>query len=356
MKLLLIGCWRISVTHLEALKADGSEFTLVGVCDINSQLAQKLGQENNVPFYDDYKIAIDQSDCDIVDICTWSGEHPLISVYASNKWKHVISEKPMALTLTESDAMISAAEQNNKKLFVIKQNRLNETIILLKKAIDAWRFGKIYQINSIVNRCRPQDYYDQSPRRWTWKYDWWAFMNQSSHYVDMMHYLWGAVKNLYWQTKTLARKIESEDSWNALFEFESWTIGNINVTMLVHQKNREGSITIIGEKWVVKVWWTSLNKIEEWAFDDYQQLDDYAKWLVINPPNVYGFGHKNYFQHIYNEIQTWQRNKRIADWIDWRKSLELILGIYESAIIEKPVELPLSYDTHIERLILSKRK
>ena len=245
----------------------------------------------------------------------------------------------MAISLAAADALVQACDDNNVKLFVVKQNRLNPTIQLLKRAIDKGRFGRIYMANCTVRWTRPQDYYDQAPWRGTWEFDGGAFMNQASHYVDLVQWMMGPVESISAKTATLARKIEAEDSGVAILKFRSGALGCIEVTMLTFPKNLEGSITILGEKGTVKIGGTAVNKVEHWLFADYDDDDKLVETVNTNPTSVYGFGHEPYYRNVASAL----RGQSVADTDGraGRKSLELILGIYESARKGHDVPLPL---------------
>ena len=222
---------------------------------------------------------------------------------------------------------------------MVKQNRLNTPIQLLKRAIDKGRFGRLYMANCTVHWTRPQEYYDQAPWRGTWEFDGGAFMNQASHYVDLIQWLMGPVESVMAKTATLGRRIEAEDSGVAALRFRSGALGSILVTMLTYPRNLEGSITILGEKGTVKVGGTAVNRVEHWLFADYDDDDKLVDGASTVPPNVYGFGHEGYYRNVVAVLRG--EAQPDTDGRAGRKSLELILGIYESARTGCDVPLPL---------------
>src|SRR6476469_948109 len=187
-------------------------------------------------------------DCDMVSIATPSGLHPVQGVLAARAGKHVVTEKPMAISLKGADELVKACDDAHVHLFVVKQNRLNEPVQLLRRAVEKGRFGRLYLANVTVRWARPQEYYDQAPWRGTWEFDGGAFMNQASHYVDLMQWVVGPVESVMAKTATLARKIETEDTGVAILRFRSGALGVIEVTMLAYPRNIEGSFTLLGEK------------------------------------------------------------------------------------------------------------
>ena len=245
----------------------------------------------------------------------------------------------MAISLKGADELVRACDAAGVHLFVVKQNRLNAPVQMLKRAVDSGRFGRIYMANCTVRWTRPQEYYDQAPWRGTWEFDGGAFMNQASHYVDLIQWIVGPVENVMAKTATLARRIETEDSGVAILRFRSGALGVIEVTMLTYPQNMEGSLTILGEKGTVKIGGTAVNKVEHWVFADSHPDDDLVRTLESSPPNVYGFGHEGYYRNVLAVLRG--HASADTDGRAGRKSLELILGIYESAKTGCDVPLPL---------------
>ena len=335
----LVGCGRISGHHVQAIQAHAGECELVAVCDIDEAAAQKVGQAASADVYTDIDDMLARDDLDIVSICTPSGLHPRHGIKAAERGIHVVTEKPMAIRLNDCDELIHACDRNRVRLFVVKQNRLNTTMKLLKKAVDTGRFGRIYGAHVNVFWQRPQKYYDLAKWRGTWEFDGGAFMNQASHYVDTLHWLMGEAESVMATTATLARNIEAEDCGSAVLRFRNGAIGSINVSMLVYPKNLEGSVTIIGEKGTVKLGGVAVNKFEKWEFAEYDDDDKLVVESNYEPPNVYGFGHTAYYRNVLDVLQG--KCEPDTDGRSGRKSLELVLAIYESARRGIRVALPL---------------
>ena len=183
-------------------------------------------------------------------------------------------------------------------LFVVKQNRRNATLQLLKRAVEKRRFGRIYMVNINVFWTRPQSYYDSAPWRGTWEFDGGAFMNQASHYVDLLDWLIGPVESVQAYTATLARNIQVEDTGVVSIRWRTGALGSMNVTMLTYPKNLEGSITIIGEKGTVRIGGVAVNKIEHWEFADADPDDAQVEQASYETTSVYGFGHPLYYDNV----------------------------------------------------------
>lgn len=339
LRAALVGCGRISKNHVDAIrKADG--IALVAVADVVSERAKALGDAEGVPWFTSLDDMLAKAECDVVVVATPSGLHPEHAIAAAKAGKHVITEKPMAISLAGADAMIAACEAAGTHLFVVKQNRLNAPIQLLRRAIDKGRFGRIYTANCTVRWSRPQEYYDQAPWRGTWAYDGGAFLNQASHYIDLMQWLLGDPASVVAMTATMARKIEAEDTGAAVVTFKSGAMGVFEVTMLTYPKNLEGSITILGETGTVRIGGTAVNRVEHWQFADYDDDDKLVEPSASNPSSVYGYGHEGYYRNVVSVLRD--NGKPDTDGREGRKSLELVLGIYKAAREHCAVQFPLS--------------
>jgi UDP-N-acetyl-2-amino-2-deoxyglucuronate dehydrogenase len=338
IRIALVGCGRISRNHFEAI-ARIDELQLVSVADSDHSRAQAIGTEQGVPAFGSLDEMLGAVPSDLVAICTPSGLHPQHGSAAARAGRHVLTEKPMAISLAGADDLVQACDSAGVHLFVVKQNRLNPAIQLLRRAVDKGRFGRIYSANTTVRWTRPQEYYDAEPWRGTWEFDGGAIMNQASHYVDLMQWLVGPVESVMAKTATQARRIEAEDSGVALLKFRSGALGVIEVTVLTYPRNLEGSITILGEKGSVKVGGTAVNRVDTWLFAEYDDDDKLVEAANTNPPNVYGFGHEGYYRNVLKALRGDARAD--TDGRAGRKSLELILGIYESAKTGREVPIPL---------------
>ena len=339
IKIGIIGCGRISKNHFDAV-SQIQEAEFVAACDVIDSRLQTVSDNYGIKkLYTNYKEMMEKENLDLVSICTPSGLHPQIGIDAANHRINVLTEKPMATNIEAADALIRACDVNNVKLFVVKQNRLNSTMQLLKRAIDKGRFGRIYLAESNVFWQRPQAYYDAEKWRGTWEFDGGAFMNQASHYVDALYWLLGNVDNVMAYTATMARRIEAEDTGSAILHFRNGIIATLNVTMLTFPINFEGSITIIGEKGTVKIGGVAVNKIEKWEFEEYDDDDRIAQDANYQPPNVYGFGHTPYYRNVIDVLLG--KDVPSTDGRDGRKSVEIIQAIYRSAKTGKRISLPL---------------
>jgi UDP-N-acetyl-2-amino-2-deoxyglucuronate dehydrogenase len=339
IKFGLVGCGRISAKHFEAVaQIEGA--TIVACCDIIPEKVRIAAEKYNIKdFFTDYHDMLNKASIDAILICTPSGLHPQMGISAAQKGIHVVSEKPMAINLKSADELVAACDENKVELFIVKQNRLNPPIQLLKKAINKGRFGRIFSSNATVRWSRPQQYYDQAKWRGTWEFDGGAFLNQASHYFDLMQWLLGPVESVMAYTATLNHSIETEDIGSGIIKFRNGAIGTIEVSLNVFPRNLEGSITVLGEYGTVKIGGIAVNKVEHWEFKDYNDDDKLIENVDTNPQSVYGFGHLGYLQNVVDVLRG--NDIPNTDGRSGRKSLEIILAMYESSKSGKKVALPL---------------
>lgn len=341
IRFAVVGCGRIAQKHFEAVKRHAEHADLVAVCDTNpAALAQAVALTGARGFasLDDL---LAQASPDIVVLATPSGLHPRQVMQIAASGRHIMTEKPMATRWEDGKHMVQACDAAGVRLFVVKQNRRNATLQLLKQAVDKKRFGRIYMVTINVFWSRPQSYYDSDAWRGTWEFDGGAFMNQASHYVDLLDWLVGPVESVQAYTGTLARDIEVEDSGVALVRWRSGALGSVNVTMLTFPKNLEGSITIIGEKGTARVGGVAVNEIQHWEFADADPDDAQVKEASYHTTSVYGFGHPLYYDNVIKVLRG--EAEPDTDGREGLRSLELLIAMYRAARDGRRVSLPLDY-------------
>ena len=339
IKFALVGCGRISTNHINSIKEHSDRAELIDICDIDPKALEEKSKITQANCHQSIDEMLKNTKADAVILTTPSGLHSTHAIKAAKAGFHVVSEKPMATKLKDAYAMVRACDSAGKRLFVVKQNRKNATLQLVKNAIDSGRFGKIYTVTTNVFWTRPQSYYDQAPWRGTWEYDGGAFMNQASHYLDLLHWLIGPIESVHSFTSTLERNIEAEDTGVINLKWRSGTLGTANVTMLTYPKNFEGSITILGEKGTVRIGGLAVNKIEHWEFADSKPDDEKVKQASYETTSVYGAGHPLYYENVIDVLQN--KAKAEVDGREGLKSLELIIAAYRSARDGKVVSFPL---------------
>lgn len=336
----VVGCGRISKNHFGALAAHEDHLELVAVCD--TDIASLNAAENvyNVPGYRSYEEMLSKEQMDLVAICTPSGIHPEQVVKAAQAGVGVITEKPMATRWEDGVRMVKACDAAKVRLFVVKQNRRNSTLQLLKRAVSEKRFGRIHMVHLNVFWTRPQEYYDQASWRGTWELDGGAFMNQASHYVDLLDWLIGPVETIQAMIST-HRDIEVEDTGVMNVKWRNGALGSMAVTMCTYPKNLEGSITILGEKGTVRIGGVAVNDIQQWDFETECDYDRSVNDANYQTTSVYGFGHPLYYKNVVDVMRG--KAEPETDGREGLKSLELLIAAYLSARDGKTVALPLEY-------------
>ncbi len=356
VRIALVGCGRISRNHILSIAINDDKAQLVAVCDkqedqahqaikIYSQALKDNNKENFEPkIYFDYKDLMTESlngkqQIDLVVLATPSGLHPSQTISAARAGINVCTEKPMATRWSDGLEMVKACEKAKVKLFVVKQNRFNSTLQLVKRQIKTGRFGKIAMVCINVFWQRPQSYYNQAEWRGTLEMDGGALMNQASHYVDLLDWLIGPVESLSASTATLGRDIEAEDTAAIQLKWKNGALGTMAVTMLTYPKNLEGSITILGETGTVKIGGNAVNNIEHWSFANECSDDDLIEKASYETSSVYGFGHPPYYANMIECLSG--KGEPYCDGREGLKSLELLESAYLSAKSKKVINLPL---------------
>ncbi len=363
LKIAIIGCGRISYKHVEAIFNNDKEAELVAVCDIIESLAQQIkekyvnlkGNDCKVTVYTDYKDMLDKEEIDLVTIATESGYHAEIAMECMKHKKHVIVEKPMALSIKDADAMIACAKENKVKLCVSHQNRFNKPIRELKKAIDSNRFGKIINGTARILWNRNMNYYRQAPWRGTWKLDGGTLMNQCIHNIDLLQWcLGGEVETLYSQCDTFIRDIEGEDFGAVLVRFKNGAIGIIEGSACVYPKNLEETLSIFGENGTAVIGGLAVNKIETWKFaDGLDEEEEIIKNQDKDPDTVYGFGHTPLFKDMIDAINN--DREPLINGEEGKKSVAIILAAYKSRLTSMPVSFPLEDFSTMDMYNLKKK-
>lgn len=341
IKVALVGCGRISSKHFDAIESHNSDMELVAICDIDEERLKIAKERTGVAAFPDYLLLLTGSGCDLVILCTPSGIHATQTKEAARYSKHVMTEKPMATRWQDGCDMVEHCDNAGVWLFVVKQNRYNSTLQLLKKTIHEGKFGKIYMSNINVFWTRPQEYYDKDSWRGTWEFDGGALMNQASHYVDLLDWLIGPVESVQALTGTLARNIEVEDTAVMNVKWRSGAIGSMSVTMLAYPRNIEGSIIVMGEKGTAKVGGVAVNKVDLWEFEDETLSKSDAEKASYETISVYGFGHSAYYRNVINTMRGTEQAE--TDGREGLRSLEILISAYMSARDGKRISLPLLY-------------
>lgn len=341
MRYALIGCSRISVNHIKAAKDNGLE--IVAISDLYREKMSELLERHNlnsddVKQYDNYKIMLEEVKPDLVSIATGSGAHAKIALDCIERGVHTIIEKPMAMSISDADAIISAAKKNNVKVTVCHQNRFNPSVQKVHQALEAGRFGKLSHGSIHVRWNRNKDYYDQASWRGTWAQDGGCLMNQCIHSIDILNWLMGGglgIDSVYGKIcQRFHPYLETEDVGMALITFKNGAIATIEGTTNVYPKNLEETLYLFGETGTVKLGGKSMNTVEVWNFADETELSQSPHNIEQNIS-----GHYRLFYDIIQAIN--QDREPYINAQAGRDALELVLAIYKSSAEDKLVKFPL---------------
>ncbi len=344
LKYVLIGCGRISPNHFAAAQANGLD--IAAICDVvperMEEKARQFGLADKVRRYADYREMLAAEKPALAAVCTESGEHARIALDCIGAGCNVIIEKPIALSLEDADRIIAMAEEKGVVVSACHQNRFNKSIRKIREAVESGRFGRMFYGTAHIRWNRGRDYYSAASWRGTWEQDGGALMNQCIHNIDLLRWMMGGdILEVTGMTDRLNHDyIDAEDMGLALVKFANGSYGIIEGTTDIYPKNLEETLYLFGERGTVKAGGQSVNRIEEWRFDDRIDDPDEVRALYYeNPPNVYGFGHTPLYADIIEAIRTGRSPYVTAG--DGRRALELVLAIYKSAAEGRPVKLPL---------------
>jgi len=350
LKFALIGCGRISANHIKALIDNYQDAELVALCDILKDKAESKADEyilkasernfsvKRPKIFTDYKKMFQEEDIDVCSICTESGYHAEISLYCLNLKKHILVEKPMAMSISDANRMIQTAQRNNLKLAVCHQNRFNPPIQKLRQVIKEGRFSRIIAVTARILWNRNKDYYNQARWRGTWKLDGGCLMNQCTHGIDLLQWMIGdGIETVFGQTGNYLHPYnETEDYGSIIVRFKNKAIGNIEGTVCVYPQNLEETLTVIGEKGTVVIGGLALNKIKVWNFEDNKDsLEEIQRKYNSEIPNVYGKGHIPLYKNFTDSIKN--NTIPLIDGYEGKKSLSIVLMAYKSQKFTKPI-------------------
>jgi len=329
LKFAVVGCGHIGKRHIKVISED-SNAELIAVCDIDENITSQLKNKYpDIEIFDDYAHMLKMSDFDIISVCTPHGLHSEMSIRAARAGKHILVEKPMALDSSESLKMISEAKNNGVRLFVVKQNRYNKPIMLTSKALSEKRLGKVFMVQCNVMWNRHNEYYAQSSWRGKKETEGGVLHTQVSHFLDLLVWWFGELKQAKTIAETLNHQIEIEDCGVSALKFDTGVIGSLFWTTCVYNYNYEGSITIIGEKGTIKIGGKYLNEIEFWDVQSYPLPTDIE---FEDTPNNYGSyqGSSSNHDKLINELihQVIQDRKGVVEGEEGLLSIKAIEKIY----------------------------
>ena len=332
----IIGCGRIAQRHAVHI---ANFANLVAVCDSDLPKAMSLASIYRVNYYTDINALLtSETSIEVVAICTPNGLHATHTIEVLKAGYHALVEKPMAITTADCEAMIVVAKLANRYLFAIKQNRYNPPVVAVKQAIDNGMLGTIFSIQLSCFWNRNADYYDNSWKG-TMDLDGGTLFTQFSHFIDLLYWMIGDVKQVHVITKNFAHQtvIEFEDSGVIALEFMNGAIGTINYTVNSHQKNMEGSLTIFAERGTVKIGGEYLNELEYQNIENFI-ITDLPKGNMANNYGTYMGSMSNHDKVYQNVIDVLQNGAAMnTSAIDALKTVEIIEKFYKAATFTNKV-------------------
>ena len=334
MNFAIVGCGFIAKKHAKAID-NIKDAKLVAVCDKVPAAMEYYVEEHGAKPYEELEDMLEKEQIDVVCICTPSGFHANIAVQVANAKNHIIVEKPIAMTLEDTDKIIKACNENNVKLSVVHPNRFRPVVQELRKILDQKLLGKISHASCIVNWNRNQEYYDQAPWRGTKQYDGGVLMNQAIHNLDLLLWFMGQPKQVFSMEATRLRNIEAEDVSVGVIQFESGALGSVEASTTVYPKNFEESITIFGENGTVKIGGQNALYFEHLQIKGMsdKEVADLKERIKSDPWGTPG--HQRIIEDMICAIKE-DREPAITG-KDGRDALKLVLSFYESANINLPV-------------------
>lgn len=323
----VVGMGHIAKKHIEAInKIKGAN--LFAICDTNPARLEIEGLKAKK--YTDLKqMLAENPEIDVVNICVPSGLHARLTNIVAEEKRHIIVEKPMALTLEDSEEMLNAARIHGVKLAVVHPNRFRPAVQQLKEKMNHDSFGTLSHANATVRWNRNQAYYDQAEWRGTKEFDGGVLMNQAIHDLDLLLWLMGPVESVQAMAATRLRKIETEDVAGAVVQFKNGSLGVIEAATTIYPQNLEESLAIFGETGTAKISGKTANFIETWLFEDTSeeeasQLKERVKQDPFGKP-----GHECIIEDMVSAIE--EGREPIVTGEDGLAPVKLILAILESA-------------------------
>lgn len=336
MNFAIVGCGFIAKKHAKAIQ-EVENANLVAVSDKLTTAMEPYVEEYGVAAYEELDQMLLREDIDVVSVCTPTGLHAPLAIKVANAKKHVILEKPIAMTLEETDKIIEACNRNEVKLSIVHPNRFRPVVMELRKILDQKLLGKISHANAIVNWNRNQEYYDQALWRGTKEFDGGALMNQAIHNLDLLLWFMDEPEQIFSMEATRLRKIEAEDVSTGVIKFKSGALGLVEASTTAYGQNFEESITLFGEKGTVKIGGKNAIYFEHLEIEgmNEDEINEIKEKIKKDPFGIPG--HQCIIDDMVKAIEE-DRQPAVSG-EEGRKSLELVLSFYESAKNNQPIQL-----------------
>ena len=331
VRFAVVGCGNIGSRHLAILDAF-EQATLAAFCDVDVIKLQKYSElYPNVAAYDSIDDLLNHCRVDVVNVCTPHYLHCEHALSVIRRGVHALVEKPMSLTTRDADKMIDAAQRAGVLLMVMKQNRYNLPVVMLREAMEAQRLGRVLlaQCNVVWNRY--SGYYSQSPWLGRRALEGGSLFTQVSHFIDLLIWMCGDVVEASGRIETKTHRVEIEDCGTAWLRFSKGAMGTLLWTTSAYNKNVEGSITLVCERGTVKIGGPYLNRVEYWDVEGLP-LPNGIEW--VDQPNSYGkyqgssSNHDKVLRDVIRRVR--KEDFHVVGGEEARKTIQAIEMIYES--------------------------
>lgn len=298
LQVALVGCGHIARKHIAAITSLSDRIQAVGVVDPDLEARSRAGSALGSPAFETLEELLETTNVDLVALATPTGLHPRQAIASAEAGAHILTEKPLGTCLDSARSMVKRVADLKRRLFIVKQLRYHPLFNAVRHAVEQGRFGQLHTIGLQIFWSRPQSYYDAAGWRGTRALDGGALMNQASHYVDLLDWLFGPVEEVHAVGGALGRSIEMEDTAVVTLKWEQGFIGSLHVTMLAYPKNLATSLTVIGDRGTVRLGGPLCDQIEAWDFADPVPEDDHVATLARSVPQSLRCGHEKVYQNV----------------------------------------------------------
>ncbi|AEH23318.1 oxidoreductase domain protein [Thermodesulfobacterium geofontis OPF15] len=341
LKIAIIGCGKAAERHKKIYQALKDEVEVVCVSDLEEEKAQKFAEALSAKSYTDYKEMLTKEDVEVVDLCLPSGLHAEVGEIILKDFKrHLLVEKPLALTLKEAKNLVILAQKYQLKLVTVFQNRANPPVIKLKEALSQNLLGNPILFSAKFYWSRDQKYYNSASWRGTWALDGGALAQQGCHFVDMLYYLGGPVESVFAKMGTYLANIEAEDLLVGILKFKNGALGTIEATTCSRPKDLKAELVVLGEKGSAILGGFAMNKLDYLAIEGIENINEFISGFEKNPDHPLGYSHYTYLRSAIKYFKTSEKDPWLVVGEEAIPSLEIIIGLYESAETGKEIKFP----------------
>ncbi len=272
LRVAIVGCGAIASKHVQSLSELREEAVLTAICDVDGERLERFAETVCRPQYPEVRLfrsveeLLEQSDAELVAVTTSSDAHAPLAIRALRSGRHVLVEKPLALSMAEAREAVEQARLHGKLLAVSYQVRYLPQIRALKEAADNGDFGFIAQGVVSMRWNRSLSYYKQSPWRESWAKGGGLFMNQCIHYIDLLQWLMGPVKSVYAQALTFGQPIKVENAGAVILRFRNGGIGIVEASAGIYPRSLGTSLSLFGDSGSATIKGGQFDEIEQWNF------------------------------------------------------------------------------------------